>query len=71
MKYTHQNQNEDAYLDDPIQVTVYYDKTNPKKGYAESKLSDDAARQEGVILGWIMTLAMGIATFFLLNALFV
>ena len=71
VKYTHEDQNKDPYLDDPMQVTVYYDKTNPKKGYAESKLSDSAARSEGVIWCLLATLAMGFATYFLLYALFV
>lgn len=71
VKYHHQDQDRDPHLDDPMQVTVYYDEANPKKAYAESKLTDDAARDEGVILIWVVTLAMGIAAYFLLNALFV
>lgn len=70
VKYSHPNENKDAYLDDPMQVTVYYDKQNPKKAYAASKVSDSAARQDGVALIWAVTLAAGVAAYFLLHALF-
>lgn len=69
-KYYHENQNKDPYLDDPMQVTVYYDEMNPKKAYPESKLSDKEVRADAVIQTWVITLVTGIITYFLLSALF-
>lgn len=70
VKYQHQNESKNAHLDDPMKVTVYYDETNPKRAYAESRVSDEAARTEGIIWIWVVTIAIGAAVYSLLNALF-
>ena len=70
VKHRYENENKNPHFDFPRQVTVYYDEARPKRAYAESRLTDDAAREEGVILIWLVSLGMGVAAYFLLYALF-
>ena len=55
----------------PRQVTIYYNEANPKKAYSESELSEQEVGTKYMLLVLGLTLVMGVATYLLLDALFV
>lgn len=71
VKYHHDSYYRNDSFSDPMNVHILYDRNNPKKAYAESEVSDDQVRTEGTLLTVILTLLLGLGTFFGLVALFV
>lgn len=70
VKYRHDSFDKDDHFDDPMNINIFYDAGNPKKAYAESEVSDDAAKHSGMLLTLFLTAALGLGTFFGLIYLF-